>query len=438
MAITRSQLWQQADVVVVGRSYGPAPEPMIEIERILKGAPPARLHTAEVGKGTSTRMSVPTGHRGVFFLQRRGDRFVLNHPDGVQPFEELDAIEGIVAMERNLSRGYDLDELNAELATAIAHGFREMRLTSPDYPQLDRALTNYERHFLEYFDWSHKALVEARVRVVGEAIDAFEIEIDEGCLESMAGFLRTVARGRAMDIRRGGLLQSEFTLRLDTRPIEVAGGISRHEAIAYLRACADSPDARFNHLGYEGLQRMRDQSSAQLVAERWETMDSSRQYQATSYLKRARVATTAEPLLRVFNMVNDGQSDLGLADQLAGVLVNIDHPDVLPALELAALNGVERAISGVARIGDTDSFHLLIEGLSNDDNGYGTVAQQLQWMMWRSNLPMEDWMKLNNPRPEQIEAVTQKWQVWWLGNQYRLKIEHANSVAITRWEASRS
>lgn len=126
-----------------------------------------------------------------------------------------------------------------------------------------------------------------------------------------------------------------------------------------------------------------------------------------------------------------------IADPCAQALGRIGHPDSIPFIKRAAAHGVQRAIEALILHGDMDSFDLLFQTYMAAKQP-GTQPNTLNWLVRRSNRPVEAWMHPSTYTSDDGIAMKSKRTAWWEKHREGMEIVRDIHAAQRAWKPERA
>ena len=119
-----------------------------------------------------------------------------------------------------------------------------------------------------------------------------------------------------------------------------------------------------------------------------------------------------------------------LANAAATALGQIGCVEILPRLERAACQGVERATYAVGHLGGEASFDILLSALERNPQRCAAIDSALYLLVGRSNKSAEPWMTISTrTQPIQIARIP-GWRSWWDRNRHDFKVTKSIDEAL--------
>lgn len=276
------------------------------------------------------------------------------------------------------------------------------------------------------WDMDEVAEVTARLEVDADYKIA-RLAVTDGNLDPLvaAGIRNRSVKWEALPKK----LEQNLTVVIDGRKIRRVGTLDREEAVAFIRRQLRVPGALGATGAIEALSLMREPAAVPEVVGLLGNTPEETQRALIRYLGDARDPAALVPLRGLLHRSLRGP---GASRQIAGwachALGFYQDPGLQEDL-IAALNaGIEAAHYPLRATGDGDTGDAIL----NRDAGplSGTDLATLYWLVRRSNLPPEPWMRWDSSyHPATAEEET-RWRDWWR--------EHRTDFSMVRSTAEAS
>lgn len=223
--------------------------------------------------------------------------------------------------------------------------------------------------------------------------------------------------------------EQPLTVVIDGRKVRRVGTLGREEAVEFIRRQLRVPGALGTAGAIEALRLMREPAAVPEVVGLLENTPEETQRTVIRYLGAARDPAALAPLRSLLQRSLRGP---GASRQIAGWVCQALSFYQDPGLQkdlIAALNaGIEAAHSPLRATGDANAGDAILN--HDADPLSGTDLATLYWLVRRSNLPPEPWMRWDySYHPASAEEET-RWRGWWREHRTGFRMVRSSAEAF--------
>lgn len=241
----------------------------------------------------------------------------------------------------------------------------------------------------------------------------------------LAGLIRNrPVRWEALPNERNNFL----TIVIDARKVMRVGTLGREEAVAFIRRQLNTPGSPGAEVAIKALSLMRESSAVPEAVRLLDDIPVETLRAAIQYLGATRDPGALAPLRSLLHRSLRGP---GASYQIAGwvckALRSYQYPGLQEDLIDALNEGIAEAHYALRATGDGNTGDAIL----NRDAGRlsGSELATLYWLVRRSNLPPESWMRWDSSfHPATVEEET-RWRSWWREHRPGLKMVRSSVEA---------
>lgn len=317
-----------------------------------------------------------------------------------------------------------------EILYVLAYLFDPVRIHSAKAPEVAARLNR--PHAKEPLPWNYQGTLELKCGPNPARPRRLEVLILDPDNEVTRQFRLPLMDAGSVD-REDPEIPSFFPLTIETRPNVSRGSMSHQDAVAYMRGCLKSPDARLQRGAIWGLARMRDLEAVPEVIGMIDHEEEEIAKLALRFLERSRDRRALDPLCRLLEANMTPHADRhALSEATARALEAIGDGSATPILEKAARHGVESASQALLKLGRPESFEVVL-GTERGGQLPHSAQVTLYWLVYRSNKSPEPWMSPLNKQSADQMASPGKWRKWWEQNRSGFKLVRSSAEVRLSW-----